>query len=171
MHAYVCANVYVHVYMNIHISIFCVCMYACMCIFLFCHFILTPIYRSNLTSIVIWDIWQMSWFIAKKDYSFISFTNFSLKTVFILNYIFAFYHFVYIVHSPWLWSVTSTYFKIRVNVFYLFLYRLEIKFSYSYSYSYYVISRASSISIEWLLASTSFSYKRKILLFCTIAIT
>ena len=118
-----------------------VCVY-----FLSWHFILTPIYRSNLTSVVIWNIWQLSWFISYKVYPFTSFTNHLLKTVFILNYIFVFYHVVFIVHSPWLWSVTSTYFQIRANVFYFVLYRLEIKFSYSYSYfskSWVILSNVS----------------------------
>ena len=85
-----------------------------------CLFILTPIYRSNLTSVVIWNIWQLSWFVSYKEYPFISFTNYLLKIVFILNYIFLFYYVVYIVHSPWLWSVTSTYFQIRANDFICF---------------------------------------------------
>ena len=165
---YICIYIYIYEYIHVYILFVDVCMY----VFLFCHFILTPIYRSSLTSAVVWNNWQLSWFIVKKEYSFISLTNFSLKTVFILNYIFAFYHVVYILHSLRLWSVTSTYFQIRANVFYLFLCRLELKFSYSYSYFYYVISRASSISVEWHLASSSFSYNRKILkLFCIIAIT
>ena len=56
MHAYVCANAFVYVYMNIYMSIFYVCMYVCIYVFLFCHFILTPICRSNLTSVIIWNI-------------------------------------------------------------------------------------------------------------------
>ena len=52
MHAFMCANAYVHVYLNIYISIAYLCMYVCMYVFLSCHFILTPIYRSNLTSVV-----------------------------------------------------------------------------------------------------------------------
>ena len=116
---YVCKCICACIFEYIHIySLF---VYVCMYVFLSCHFILTPIYRSNLTSVVIWNIWQLSLFILKKEHSFISFTNFSLKTVFYFKlYIFAFYHVVYIVHSPWLWSVTSTYFQIRANVFICF---------------------------------------------------
>ena len=98
---------------------------ACLCqsieinnkhVFLSCHFILTPIYPSNLTSVVICNIWYLSWFIAYKWYPFISFTNYLLGIILILNYIFVSYNVVCIVHSPWLWSVTSTHFQMRANV-------------------------------------------------------
>ena len=77
-------------------------------------------------------------YLKERVFVYIIYTLFTENCFFFfkLNFFFAFYHVVYIVHSPWLWSVTSTYFQIRANVFYLFLYRLEIKFSYSYSYSY-----------------------------------
>ena len=116
MHMYVQTHMCMYIWIYTYLYLICVSMY----VFLSCHFILTPVYRSNLTSVVIWNIWQLSWFILLRENSFISFTNYLLKAVFILKYIFVFYHVVYIVHSPLLWSVTSTYFQIRAIVFICF---------------------------------------------------
>ena len=86
MHACMClcANAYVHVYMNIYMSIV-ILVYICVYFYLVIFF--TSIYRSNLTSVVIYNIWQLSWFISYKLYPLISFTNYLLKIALILKYI------------------------------------------------------------------------------------
>ena len=132
---HICVQTHMCMYMWIYTYLWfiCVCMYVCIFIlsFYFDSYISVKFdiscYMKHLTAELI--------YLKKRVFVYIIY-KFSLKTVFYfkLYFIFAFYHVVYIVHSPWLWSVTSTYFQIRANVFYLFLYRLEIKFYYSYSY-------------------------------------